>query len=390
MHYVIIGGGITGTTAAEELRKLDSSAEITLISEEEHATYSRVLLPHYVRGKVPRERVFLKKEDWYEAQNIEWLRGETVVKIDPANTFVELSNGREISFDKLLIATGGEVKLIHDDVKGVSYFRTLDDTDHLVELLRALPKDARGGIYGGGFIACEYLNMFQTFQIPTTIAFRGEHFWSHTISKEAGMILNQHLEKNGVEIIANAKFERTVGEKVLEGFETTKGTHLCEILGIGLGIEPHFKFVSDAGIEVREGVVCDQYLETNIPNIFTGGDVAEFYDERYGRYIRAGNWMNAMTQGRLVARNMFGEKTAFDLVSSYATNALGLEIIFIGDTSREAAEETKLFGSVESGGVTELFVRNNQIVGAVLVGRNSDRTALTKLIQEKAKPEQFN
>ena len=389
MRYIIIGGGIAGTTAAEELRKLDASADITLISEEDHVIYSRVLLPHYVKNKIPRERVFLKKEEWYAAQNIEWLRSEFVTKIDAKNQFVEITNGQEIPYDKLLVANGGAVKLILDDVRGVSYFRTLDDADHLVELLKTLPKDAHAGIFGGGFIACEYLNMFRDFNLPTTIAFRGEHFWSNIFSKEAGELLNRHLRSNGVEVIQEASFESIIGEKEVEGFQTSKGKIACNILGVGIGIDSRFQFVKDAGIEVRDGIVCNEFLETNMPNIFTAGDVAEFFDARYNRHIRAGNWMNAMTQGRLAAKNMFGEHTAFDLVSSYASNALGLEMIFIGDTSRPAADETKLIGSVEAGGITELFVRNDQVVGAVLVGRNSDRAALTKLISEKGSPDQF-
>ena len=399
MNYIIIGGGIAGTTAAEELCKLDVTAHITIVSEEQHAIYSRVLLPHYIKNKIPRERVFLKKsggagsgsagESWYAQQKIEWARGEIVVKIDPKNQHVVLESGREISYDKLLIATGGEVKLFQDDLKGVSYFRTLDDADHLLELVHALPSSAHAAIYGGGFIACEYLNIFHAFHIPTTIIFRGEHMWSHGISKEAGEILKQHLEKNNVEVFSNTHLTQLIGDKTLEAIETTNGTFSCNLLGVGIGIDSNFSCAREAGVEVKEGIVCDQYLETNLSNIFTAGDVAEFYDPRYGRHIRAGNWMSAMTQGRIVAKNMFGEKHAFDLVSSYATNALGLEIIFIGDTSREAAQETRLFGSIESGGISEIFVRNNQIVGAILIGRNTDRPILTKLISEKADPEKF-
>ena len=154
MNYVIIGGGVAGTTAAEELRKRDASAEITLVSEEQHPLYSRVLLPHYLKGKVPRERIFLKKETWYAEQNIEWLTGITCVHLDPRNKCVGFSDGRELPYDKLLIATGGEVRAIDHDLRGVSYLRTLDDADHLVQLLSEASTSVRAGIFGGGFIAC--------------------------------------------------------------------------------------------------------------------------------------------------------------------------------------------------------------------------------------------
>ena len=108
-RYVIIGGGIAGTTAAGEIRKADAEAEITIVGEEQHTLYSRVLLPHYVKGKVEREKCFLKKDTWYAEEGIEYIRGERVSAIDTANKHVELLHAsRELPYDKLLITTGGE------------------------------------------------------------------------------------------------------------------------------------------------------------------------------------------------------------------------------------------------------------------------------------------
>lgn len=387
MHYVIIGGGIAGTTCAEELRKLDPKGDITLISEEYHALYSRVLLPHYIKEKIPRERVFLKKESWYAEQKIDWLTGEIVLRVDAKNKSIELLSGRELGYDKLLIATGGEVSLMAEDLPGVSYLRTLDDADHLVELLRSLPKDSRAAIYGGGFIAIEYLNIFAHFQIPTTIAYRGAHMWSRGISDQAGELIRKQLIEKGVEVVEKATIIETNGAKNIESITLLDQKYPCDILGVGVGVEPHFSFLKDSGIDVHDGILANQFLETNIKDIFAAGDVAEFFDERYGRHVVLGNWMNAQSQGRCAAKNMVGEHVAFDLVSSYAINILGLEVIFIGDVSRAHADSSRLIGSVEQGGVTEVFVRNNQLVGAILVGRNTDRTILTKLIQEKASPD---
>ncbi|MBI5369882.1 NAD(P)/FAD-dependent oxidoreductase [Candidatus Uhrbacteria bacterium] len=389
MRYLIIGGGIAGTTAVEELRKLDSSDEITLVSEEQHALYSRVLLPHYLKGKIPRERVFLKKESWYEEQKIEWVRGISVVKLDPKNTFVELSDGRELPYDKLLIATGGELRTLGLDVRGVSYLRTLDDADHLNQLLAEQGSSCRGGVYGGGFIACEYINLFAHFGIPTTVIFRGNHFWSKGLEPEVGRLINQHLIKKGVELHPGGLFVDTMGERELTGFISSLGEHPCTILGVGIGIESDDGWLREAGVKVEAGIVCDEFLQTSEPNIFAAGDVAEFYDINVGRHVRVGNWMNAQMQGRVVAKNMAGEKTVFSLVSSYATNALGLEIIFVGDVSRAHADEVRLVGSVEQGGITQLFSRAGQLIGAVLVGRNTDRPIITKMIQEKRRASEF-
>lgn len=381
MRHVIVGGGIAGTTAAEELRKLDAQSEITLVGEEQHPIYSRVLLPHYLKGKVPRERCFLKKPEWYEEQNIEWLPGVRVNACDPGNGFVLLSDGRELPYDKLLITTGGEVRYIEDDVRGVTYFRTLDDADHILRLLEETKEGDRAAIYGGGFIACEYLNLFAQYKRPTTLLMRGEHFWSGIFAKETGDFVNAHLKEQGVEVLANISGIQPRGEKELEGLTYNSGSVDCSILGIGIGIKPEFDWIKEAGIEIGCGVKTNTFLETNKENIFAAGDIAEFDDVITGRAINVGNWMNAQMQGRAVAKTMAGKRTEFKLVSSYATNALELELIFVGDVEKSAADSVVIRGSAEEGGITQLHIRGGKLVGAVMAGRNGDRTPATKLIQ---------
>lgn len=383
MRYVIVGGGVAGTTAAEELRKLDADAEITLISEEQHPLYSRVLLPHFMKGKVPRERVFLKKLAWYDEQNINWLPGVMVQKLDVKNKFVGCSDGREYEYDKLLIATGGEVRNLLEDKRGVSYFRSLDDADHFLQLVSERAENSRGMVYGGGFIACEYVNLYRHFEMPVSICFRGPHFWTRILKPEAGELINRHMRENDVEVHPNTSIESLLGEKELTGVVGAGTEFSCDVLGVGIGLQPDFGWLTDAGVEVNYGVRSNEYLETNVSDVYTAGDVAEFYDPIVKRHLLVGNWMSAMMQGRIVAKTMHGEKTAINLVSSYATNVLGLEMIFIGDVDLAAADEVHMVGSLEEGGITQVFERDGAVVGAALLNRNTDRAALTKAIKEK-------
>ncbi|MBI4598966.1 NAD(P)/FAD-dependent oxidoreductase [Candidatus Uhrbacteria bacterium] len=380
MRFVIIGGGIAGTTCAEELRKLQPEAEIVLVSEEAHPLYSRVLLPHYLKGKVPRERVFLKSEEWYGKQGIEWISDMCVVKLDSKNAFVELSDGRELPYDKVLIATGGDLQTLSEDLRGVSYLRTLDDADHLLQMIREKERPLAGAVYGGGFIACEYINLFVQEGIQTTAVFRGPRFWPRVLDAESGTLLNARLAAMGVTVMPETTIERLLGEKELEGFATHRGTVACGILGIGLGIASELAWVREAGIEVGKGVLANEYLETNAPNVYAAGDGAEFFDTVVGHERLVGTWMNALSQGRTVAKTMAGERTAFRLVSSYATNLLGLEIIFVGEPDRSHADEVLVRGSAADGGVTQLFLKQNRVVGATIIGRNADRMPITKLI----------
>lgn len=387
MQYVILGGGIAGTTAAEELRKADAAAEITIIDQEEHPCYSRVLLPHYIKGVVPREKVFLKREAWYEEQRIERLASTLVTKVDTVNRFMEVHTGREIPYDKLLLATGGELNLTAADVPGVCYLATLADADGILARLREVqmlpPEEQRAVVQGGGFIALEFINIFALFGVPTTVLLRGDGFWSRTLTPHAKAVMAAHAAAKGVTLITGQDGTIPLGESALTGVRLHDGTTLpAAIMGVGLGIHPDARLLADAGVALHQGILANSYLETNVPSVYTAGDAAEFDHPLLGRRLQIGNWLNAQMQARTVAKTMRGERTEFSLISSYATNLLGLHIVFIGDTNPKFADEVRTHKATEESAV-DLYLRGGNIVGAVLVGDISDRAGITKAIQEK-------
>lgn len=383
MRLVIIGGGIAGTTVADEVRKLDTNADITLISEEQHPLYSRVLLPHYAKGKVPRERVFLKKEEWYYERNIQWLPGVRAELVDTRNQFVRTSEGREYEYDVLVLAGGMDVRSLLDEPRGVSYWRTVDDTDHLLELIQSASADAKTVVYGGGFMACEYINTFVHHNLKPTVMMRGPWFWSGVLGQESGTLINAHIAAQGITVYPNTQVEECVDEQgVLAAVRTTHETMPANILGVGIGVKPDFSILQDTGIECDEGIRVNAQLQTSVPNVYACGDVAQFEDVHAGRERVVGNWMNAQMQARTLAKTICGSPTTFDLVSSYATNVLGLECIFIGDTQRSAAEHVQVKGAARDGSVVEGYVRNGKLVGVTMIGSSHDRAKYTQAIKE--------
>lgn len=373
MRYIIIGGGIAGTTAAEELRKLDLEAEITLISEEHEVIYSRVLLPHYAKGVVPREKIFLKKETWYFDKKIEWLAGTRCEKIDVVNKHVQISDGREIPYDKLLITTGAEVRTLPYEGENVCYFHSLGDTEHLLALMRLHP-NGRGIAYGGSFIAAELIDVFVHHGMKTVAAFRGPWLFNRILDEEGGKLVAAHLASRGVDVRPGCESLESVGVTA------------DDVVAVGVGIDPDLGWIRDTGVETNKGVLTNARLETNVPDVYAAGDIAEFDDLVVGRRLMAGNWPSAVIQGRVAARNMAGTTEEFRNVSAYATNLAGLDIIGVGDTDRSVAEETVVIGSAAAGGVTQLFVRGGKVVGGTLVGRNKDRKAVTDAIQQGLSP----
>jgi len=384
MKIIIIGGGIAGTTAAEEIRKQDSATQITIIDRENYPCYSRVLLMPYVNDKVEREKMILKKPEWYTQKNIELMSDVEVTKIDSKNKFVETSEGRELPYDKLLITAGLNVRYTPEDKRGVVYFKTLDDADQLKSLIKEAiaQKKNKAVIYGGGFIAMDYLAIFDHYKFDTTVLMRSGGFWSKVLSAHAQQVLKDQTELKGIKIINDVREIELIGETELTGVCALGQEFETSILGVGIGLDPDKAVLSAAGIEVGAGIICDKYLQTNVEDIYAAGDIAEYDDATIGRHIRYGNWTNAIMQGKAVALNMVGEKIGFSMVSSYATNLLGKEIVFIGDVDRTAADEV-VQEVADKQNSTELFIRNKKIVGAVIIGDVSKRTEITKRIQNR-------
>lgn len=384
-HVVILGGGIAGTTAAETLRKADANVTITIIEQEHHPLYSRVLLPHYVKGKIPREKVFLKSWEWYAKENIEIVPGVRVEAIDIPNRFVRTSEGRELPFDALLLAQGSELTVIGGEPRGVSYLHGIDDADHLNDLLRDVAmrpaEERRGVVIGGGFIALEYINIFAHFNIACSVLLRGNGFWSSILSPHSQKVLAQKAAAGGVTMYTHESAPEIIGEKTVEGVRLASGDVLpCAIVGVGIGMHPDRAFYAACNVPMERGIVVNEYLETTHSGVFAAGDGAEFFDIHVGRQVAYGNWMNAQTQGRVVAKTIAGERTKFDLVSSYTTNLLGLQMVFIGDVDRKAADEVRQSVAADDASVEE-FYRAGKCVGAVLIGDISRRAEITATIK---------
>ena len=282
------------------------------------------------------------------------------------NTFVGTSDGREIPYDKLLITTGGDLRTIDDHRREVCYLRGVDDADHILQRARELKPGDAAHVYGGGFIALEFINAFAHFDLNTTVSMRGDGFWSKTLGDHAKSLMAKQLADHDVELKTLITADQFSSD--------------AQIIGVGIGMDCSMAFVKDAGIEVDRGIIANEYLETNVKGVYTAGDIAQYQDVTVGRSMIAGNWMNALMQGRTVAKTLLGDRTRFELVSSYATNLLGLEVVFVGDTNRGAADDV-IVHTQEDDASLELFVRDGKTVGAILIGETKPRQAITNAIK---------
>lgn len=389
VDFLIVGGSAAGTTAADTIRTLQPTATIAIVTDEAHEFYSRVLIPHYIRGKVTREQTFLKKPEWYKEKNVDLILGESAKMLDATAKIVTLSNGEQIEYGKLLISVGG--KIIPLQVPGVEqanvlYMRTLDDADRIIsEAKRA----KRAIVIGGGFIGLEFASCFRKNGVEDVQIFVIEDFfWQGKIDGESAGVIADVLAKNGVKIVTKTAidhFEENVAvTKVGARIET-------DVVGVGIGIRSDLAWLEGTGISINRAIMTNEFLETNLPDVYAAGDCAEFKDIIFERQHIVGNWSNATTQGTAVGKTMAGSKTAYDTASSYSINFFdppnGGTVTFIGVTDEKFAQQIVVRGSRQVGKVTRIFVKNLggvvRIVGASVVNSPVDVAPLTMAIKSK-------
>ncbi len=390
VDFLIIGGGIAGTTAAEEIRSKNQNATITIITEEADRLYSRVLVPHFLRNENTLESLFVRTPENYQQKNIQFLTNLRVVKVDVQSKLVTTSDNQTFNYEKLLIATGGKVNKLPTpggNFPEVVYMRTLEDAKKIKEIM-ARSKEAV--VLGGGFIGIEFAQSFIKNGLKTTAIIREKSFWEPVVGENSGKLLSQLLIDNGVQILTETQAVEFVGEAKLEGIKVNTGSIIkADIAGVGIGIHLDIEYLKDSGINLNKGVLTNEYLETTAPGVWAAGDVAEFYDVVFKRTHSLGNWANASSQGRAAGLNMVGQREVFETTSMYSINIFDSNFSFLGDPMVDENTELIERGSLADKKLGRLLIREETIVGASLINLPVDRNAITKLIKDKTKITSF-
>ncbi|MFH0804240.1 MAG: FAD-dependent oxidoreductase [Candidatus Zambryskibacteria bacterium] len=382
--YLIIGGGVAGTTAAETLRQKDRDGSIAIVSDEPRM-YSRIMLskPNFFLGKIPFDSVWLREEKWYTENKIDFIGNVLAKKLNSADKTIELSDGKILKYEKLLLATGGEAgrwNIPGADKKGICYLRDLREAEELIKNV----KSAKHAIaIGSGFVSFEMCEMMRLAGLEVTLVMREPYYWYPLLDEESGKMIGVAMEKGGVKILRESEVSEIIGNENIEGVILKDGTQIpCQLALIGIGLECHLDWIKEAGVETGRGILANEYLETNIPDIYAAGDVAEFNDLVLGERVQLGNWVNAQTQGRTVAKNMMGNHEPFKMVSFYSSIGFGLNIAVSGDACSKPTCNVIRRGSPESGSFARIIVdKDNEIIGATFINRTQDLQPINKLIE---------
>ncbi len=373
--YTIIGGGIAGTTAAEAIREQDLEGKIDIVETEPSRLYSRILLPNYLAGRMQKERLVIRNEEWYAGKKIDLKTEATVKSIDRDAKKVFLSDNTSWEYDKLLLATGARSFVIPfpgHTLPGVLTMRTIDDVD---KLLAQAKGEKNAVVIGGGLLGLEMASGLSHLGLNVTVIEIFPSLLPRQLDKEGGQVLQKMLEEQGLSFRLDAKVASINGKEHVESIQLESGEELAtKVVLVSAGIRPNLDLAREADVQVEKGIVVNDSLATSQPDIFAAGDCTEHKGRIYGLFPAA------EAQGRVAGTVMAGGSAVFTgIAPSHKLKVSGVDVFSIGEF---AEEDESRFERTTGDNTYRKIVFNEQkrTVGAILIGDLSERSELVKKI----------
>ena len=314
MNIIIIGNGITGITCARNIRKINSDATITVISEESKHFYSRTALMYMYMGHMKYENT-KPYEDWFWSKNRINLIQATVNHLDTVNKSLKLDDSRILNYDKLVLATGSipnNFGFPGEDLNGVQALYNLQD---LAKMEKNTINISSAVIIGGGLIGIEMAEMLHSRNISVTMLIRENAYWANVLPQEEAQLIGNHLHKHGITLKFNTELKeiQSIDQLSVHSVVTKQNETIdCQFLGITTGVKPNINFLKNSSIEIEKGILVNEFLETNIPDIFAAGDCAQFRFAKTGEAPIEQLWYTGKMQGETLANTICGNKTTYD------------------------------------------------------------------------------
>jgi 3-phenylpropionate/trans-cinnamate dioxygenase ferredoxin reductase subunit len=383
--YVIVGASLAGATAAVTLREEDATASVTLIGAEREPPYERPPLSKaYLRGEVPFDNALVRPAAFYAEHGIETMFGTRATRIDPSARFVELEDRRRVPFDVLLIATGGRNRRISipgSELEGIYGLRSVEDADRIKA---EMAPGRRVVVVGMGFIGSEVAASLRQKDLEVVTIEPAKTPLFRVLGEDVGQRIADLHRAQGVRTI----FEDTVaafeGTQRVARVTTGGGLRLeCDFVVVGIGIVPVVDIVEGTGVHVDNGVVVDQYCQTNVAGIYAAGDVANHYHPVFDRQIRVEHWHNAIKQGAAAARNMLGRAVPYDEIHWFWSDQYDANLQYAGFHTKW--EQLIVRGRLDSSSFLACYVNEGRIDAVVGLNRAKDVRRAIPLIKDRRK-----
>lgn len=378
-HYLIIGNGVAGTTAAEAIRQKDQTGSIAIITEEDLPFYFRIRLPEYLSGDVTEDRLIAKKPQWYSDHTIDLIPQSQVTAVDSNERVVTTNNGKTFSYDRLLIATGSHSfvpPITGSALPGVFTLRNIADARAIKE---HAAKTNRVVVIGGGLLGLETGQALRKLGKEVTVVEFFPRLLPRQLDDEGAARLKKIMETQlGFSFRLGARTKEITGTESASGVVLEDGETLpCEMVIISAGVRPNLDLAVSLGLTHDKGIVVNERMETSIEAIYAAGDVAEF-----GGQPPSGIWPTAMKQGEVAGIAMAGGTATYNgTIMANKLKVVGIDLAAIGDIDADYRYESRITATDNT--YRKIVIDQDRIIGCILLGDTADYGKLNRAINDK-------
>jgi 3-phenylpropionate/trans-cinnamate dioxygenase ferredoxin reductase component len=370
-ELVIIGGGLASARAIKSFREAGGEGSIALISRDSTLPYHRPpLSKRFLRGETDDEPL-VEDEAFYSGHGVEVMLETDVARVDVAERALEVGGDR-IGYDRLLLASGAwprRLRVPGADLDRIFTLRTVANSRAIRE---AAASAERIVVIGAGFIGMEVAASLRQIGREVTQVHLGRWLFDGLGVEQLSDELAALYTSKGVELELGNEVSSFRGSGRLEAVTTKNGREIeADVAVVGIGVDPVTDFLADSGIELDNGVVVSQRFETNVPDVYAAGDVANFFDPLFQKQRRIEHWSNANYQGSEVGKVLAGTGEGYDRVSEFFTEIFGITIKVFGDAPRDA--QVVVHGSLRENDLYALYGdENEEVIGALSVGQSEE------------------
>jgi len=384
--FVIVGASHAAVQAIDTLRREGHDGAIVMVGDEPHLPYNRPpLSKKFLSGELERERLALRSAQFYEHNGTEVRLGVRATAIDRNDRRLRLSDGGELSYDKLLLCTGGRPRLLDSpghELRGIHYLRTIAD----VEAIRAdLPGARRLVVVGAGYIGLEAAASARHLGLEVTVVEMAERPLNRVVAPELSAFYTRRHEREGVRIFCNTSVTAFAGDDRVRAVVCGEREFPADLVIVGVGILPETALAAAAGLRCENGIWVDEYCRTSDPAVFAAGDCTSHPSVRYGRRVRLESVDNAVEQGRTAAANMCGKPARHEHVPWFWSDQYDLKLQIAGLS--QGYDRAVARGDPESGHFALYYLGAGELLAVDAVNSPKDFMTGKKWIAERRHPD---
>ncbi|MCW4006213.1 MAG: FAD-dependent oxidoreductase [Candidatus Bathyarchaeota archaeon] len=397
--YVIIGACAAGVGAIEAIREVDPSGSIAVISEEVCPHYSRPMISDFVSGKADFEKMKTRSDEFWQENKVEALAGKKAASLNTAEHAVVLDDGEKVPYEKLFIATGGKPfvpKMEGSDKKGVYTFTTVNDAQSISKKIDEI--NAKNVVViGAGLIGISVTDALVKRGLKVTLVELQDKILSLILDPQASTIVEEVIKKAGVNILTGKSVTKILGkpqdESSVGGVTLTTGEQLpCDLVIVAIGVIPRTEVVAGTDVKTNRGILVDSRMQTSIPDIYAGGDVAEAYDFLLDQNRLLPLWPLAVLEGKIAGYNMAGKPADYAGGTNMSSlKYFGVPIVSVGLANpKDPAGLEILTHTDENKRVyKKLVLKDGVIVGMTFLGDIERAGIIFYLIKNKVNVDDF-